>query len=154
MPTGKITSHFTWEEMLFSEYAVRHGIDNRPATDALSNSIIATAFQLEIIRTLLAEPIRVLSGYRCRTLNAAIGGSTTSAHMQGMAADIIPTGLSRYDAAARIASSSLDFDQLILEYYSSPTSGWIHVGFSRTKPRRQLLTKKSASSQYLPGLIN
>lgn len=43
---------------------------------------------LQKLRDTMAEPIRVLSGYRCERHNIAIGGSPTSKHMEGLAADV------------------------------------------------------------------
>ncbi len=44
---------------------------------------------IQPLRTLLNTPIRVSSGYRSPGLNAAIGGSATSQHMKGEAADLV-----------------------------------------------------------------
>ncbi len=44
---------------------------------------------IQPLRTLLKTPMRISSGYRSPALNAAIGGSKSSQHMRGEAADII-----------------------------------------------------------------
>lgn len=44
---------------------------------------------LEVYRT-LAGPVKVVSGYRCPTRNAKVGGATTSQHVFGAACDVVP----------------------------------------------------------------
>lgn len=43
---------------------------------------------LERIRALRPGPLRILSGHRCCSTNAAVGGATASRHIAGDAADI------------------------------------------------------------------
>lgn len=43
---------------------------------------------LERLRCSLGRPIRVLSGYRCHSHNADIGGTAFSFHCRGMAVDV------------------------------------------------------------------
>ena len=45
------------------------------------------AEKLQLIRDKLGTPITITSGYRCIQHNAAVGGSSTSRHRYGMAAD-------------------------------------------------------------------
>jgi hypothetical protein len=45
------------------------------------------AHGLQPVRDALARPMRILSGYRSPELNKAVGGSPTSQHTQGEAAD-------------------------------------------------------------------
>lgn len=46
------------------------------------------AYALEIIRAEVGEPIKVISGYRCRARNKAVGGAAASRHIEGDAVDI------------------------------------------------------------------
>lgn len=48
---------------------------------------------LEVIRAEVGAPVMVISGYRCRARNAAVGGARASRHIQGDAADIQVEGL-------------------------------------------------------------
>lgn len=43
---------------------------------------------LEFIRARFMRPVHVLSGNRCRSHNAAVGGASNSQHLYGKAADI------------------------------------------------------------------
>ena len=132
MPT-RLTEHFTLEELVFSQIAARRGIDNTPTPTIIEN-LRTTAAVLERVRTLLGDkPIRVSSGYRCPALNAAVGGSVNSAHMQGLAVDFTCAGYgSVYEVASAIASSNLEFDQLIYEFGT-----WVHLGL-RVGPGRRI----------------
>jgi len=109
------------------------------------------AVLLERVRRLLGNtPILVSSGYRCPALNAAVGGSRTSAHLAGLAADFTAPGYGNvYQVARRIAQSDIRYDQLIHEY-----GAWIHIGLApgRAKPRRQDLSIFKGTG-YLPGII-
>lgn len=128
-----LTTHFTFEELIFSSTALRLGIDNTPAEE-LHPNILALAQGLEGIRGILGNPIHVDSGFRCPQLNAAVGGSATSAHLNGWAADFTCAkyGTPRSIVIA-IQASSILFDQLIEE------GTWVHVSFAPTL-RRQVLT--------------
>lgn len=44
--------------------------------------------KLQLARKLLQRPILVTSGWRCETHNAEVGGSPTSSHLCGRAADL------------------------------------------------------------------
>ena len=52
---------------------------------------------LDEARDYSALPYRINSGYRCPTQNLVVGGSQTSSHLKGMAADIAcPNSRDRY----------------------------------------------------------
>lgn len=44
--------------------------------------------RLEALRAIVGKPLPIVSGYRCPTYNAAVGGAPRSKHMLGQAADI------------------------------------------------------------------
>jgi len=45
--------------------------------------------RLQRIRDAIRMPIRITSGYRCKTYNAQVGGETDSAHLTGEAVDVL-----------------------------------------------------------------
>lgn len=49
--------------------------------------------QLQAIRNHFGVSVNITSGYRCASQNAAVGGDPRSSHMQGMAADIVVSGI-------------------------------------------------------------
>lgn len=138
----KLTEHFTLEELTVSETAARKGLDNHPNSDIITE-LTKLALFLENVRILVGKPIQVNSGYRSPEVNASVGGSKTSQHCKGQAADIRIKGMSPDDVMKALIKSDLPFDQLIREYDS-----WTHVSIS-DKPRRQaLIIDKSGTRPY------
>ena len=122
-----LSPHFTLAELTASNKAKQLGIDNTPPPELLPR-LIRLAEMLERIRTTLGVPIIITSGYRCRALNMAVGGVTSSDHAQGNAADIVAPGYGTpYDVAKLLAPlvSTLGIGQLILEGVKGKQ--WVHV---------------------------
>lgn len=146
----QLSDHFSLEELIASETAVRLGIDNTPS-EALIPNLFVLARGLESVRAALGgRPIHVNSGYRCRALNSKIGGAKNSLHMLGLAADIIcPSYGSPLAVCRTIAAAGLRPDQIIHEF-----SQWCHISFvlPGDKPRGQMLTIFSAARGYEIGL--
>lgn len=146
--------HFTLRELVASQTATRQGIDNTPSMEVEGNLSRLCNQVLERIRFRFG-PVRVTSGYRCRELNAAIGGSVTSAHMDGRAADFesVDTRVSHRAivdwvvAEMRAHQYPLPVDQVIYEY----EDGWVHVGIAEAgkEPRREALMIFKGTG-YLP----
>ena len=126
----QITEHFSLEELTRTDT----GLPNDPPQDIAKNLVRLCEDALEPARALVG-PLQVNSGYRSAAVNKAVKGSPTSAHMQGLAADVVPVQFSRSVAFSILSTSGIPYDQLILE----PT--WIHIGLARdgVEPRRQLL---------------
>lgn len=126
---------FTKSELTRSDTARTLKIDNTPTPEALAALDALMWNVLDPIRRMWGKPIIVNSGYRCPKLNAAIGGSATSQHMKGEAADITagdPT--KNKELFDMIAQSAIPFDQLIDE----KNYRWIHVSY-RPNGRRNIL---------------
>lgn len=153
---SKLSPNFSLEEFTFSQTAVRHGVDNDPPPDIVAK-LTSTAHSLELVRAFLGNrAIRVSSGYRSPECNALVGGSSTSSHCSGEAVDFTVAGLTPREVATKLAASSLEFDQLILEGVSSakPDGAWVHIGYGSLK-RREVLTMKPVSGKkpkYEKGL--
>lgn len=109
---------------------------------------------LQSIRDFYGKPIRVTSGYRNPEYNAKVGGSPTSQHVQGWAADIKAGDGNMADlqrAVLQWASLHTDFDQIILEQPDAHgTASWIHFGCNHiTKGRRkQILIAKRVNGKW------
>lgn len=134
----QLTKNFHLDELIKSNSAKRYGINNTPDPDSISN-LRALAFNiLQPVRDHFGKPVIVSSGYRSPILNKKIGGSSTSQHTKGEAADFEIPGIPNYDVAKWIAQN-LSFDQLILEYYTTgiPNSGWIHCSYKRLGNNRK-----------------
>jgi len=148
-----VTEHFTIEELTRSATALRLGLDNTMPAQLYRNAE-KVAEALERIRAYFGErPIRVTSCFRSRTVNAAVGGSLTSAHCAAMAADFEVIGVPNNVVCRAIPEIIPEFDQCIYEF--GPT-GWVHLGLVHATPRKQLLTavRIHGKTVYKPGIID
>ena len=84
----KLSEHFTLEEMLASETAKRKGIENRINAEEVNNLVNLCQKVLEPLRAHFSTSIHINSGFRCKALNEAVGGTKNSYHMKGRAVDI------------------------------------------------------------------
>lgn len=129
----QLTQHFSLEELTFSSTAQRLNIDNTPDLGTVAH-LTRLAMGLEQIRALLGVPMHIDSGYRCPSLNKAVGGVANSAHLDGYAADFIaPDYGTPLQIARAIAGSGIPFDQVIQE------GSWVHISFD-PRLRRNALT--------------
>lgn len=121
--------NFSMSELLHSDEAKRHGINNIP-NDAfiLDNLLTLIAECLQPIRNSIGRPIRVSSGYRCKTLNdlPTIKGAKNSEHLTGCAADIQVAGMTPKQLIEKIKSSGVEYRQLINEH-----NLWVHISYSK-----------------------
>src|SRR5690242_11290128 len=113
----QLSEHFSLEELIASEVAARQGIDNAPSPPIMANLRVLAA-GLERVRAALGgKPIHVSSGYRCLALNRAVGGAVRSAHIDGLAADILcPQFGAPLDVCEAIVTAGITTDQIIHEF--------------------------------------
>jgi uncharacterized protein YcbK (DUF882 family) len=52
---------------------------------------------LEVVRKRFKRPVKINSACRCNNYNEMVGGSQSSKHKQGIAADIVVAGVKPYD---------------------------------------------------------
>lgn len=97
--------------------------------------------------------LRVNSLYRSPEVNAAVGGSPSSAHLEARACDLYP--LARGVTVAQIVrwirdESGLLYDQIIDEKGKGP--GWLHYGIARLgrPPRKQALIMRDGKFSPFP----
>lgn len=135
----QLSRHFTLEELTHSDTADRRHIPNAPLPVHLANMTDYLAPGLEQIREICGNrPMNIHDAYRCPAVNAIVGGTPTSAHPMGFAADFDIPGEAPAVTAKRIAQAMKDgklrIDQLILE----SGRGTVHVSFDpRGAPRGQ-----------------
>jgi hypothetical protein len=133
----RLSENFSLEELTASETAARKGIDNTPSEDVINN-LKRLAAALQEVRALLNHrAILISSGYRSPELNQAVGGSATSDHCKGLAADFIcPSYGTPNDIVRAIAASGLSFKQVIREF-----DKWVHLSIPEEgqEPRKQAL---------------
>ena len=151
-----VSKNFTLTELTKSEAASRKGLKNDPNPQELANLKALCENILEPIRAHFGKSVKINSAFRSQKVNSAIGGASTSQHTRGQAADIEITGVANADLAEWIVKN-LDFDQVILEFYTQgiPDSGWVHVSFAaKGKNRKSVLTatKQKGKTVYLNGI--
>ena len=138
----QLTSHFSLEELTHTE---QRGLDNTCPPELLPE-LLETAKMMERIRSVLAVPVFVSSGYRSLAVNAAVGGSARSDHVKAMAVDFkAPQFGTPYQVCKLLAGQmdSLGIGQVILEY-----NRWIHVSRNHpTKVINRVITISSAGTE-------
>ena len=134
----QLSKSFTLAELVFSQTAARDGIDNTPNAQQVRAMRALCANILQPLRDSVGMPLIVSSGYRCPRLNRAIGGSMTSQHMEGRAADVVCFGIETKELFKRVLELKLPFDQLI--YEGGRQSIWVHVSFDPKRDRRTIMT--------------
>lgn len=145
-----LSENFSLEELTKSQTALRKGIDNNPNADHISALRDLAMNILQPVRNHFGKPYTPSSGYRSVELCLAIGSSEKSQHAKGEAADFEVPNVSNMELAKWIVSN-LDFDQLILEYYTGGNTGWVHCSYKESGNRKEVLTLSKASG-YREGL--
>ena len=154
--TIRLSKNFALSEMVKSATAERLNVDNSPSDIHLVN---LTHLAIHILQPVRDEfgVITINSGYRSPALNAKVGGSKTSQHCNGQAADFESFSTPNPDLAKWIAKN-LDFDQLILEFYDgvNPNSGWVHCSYNLMGNRKKILTalKTKNGVVYKNGFVS
>ena len=152
----KLTENFSLAEMIKSDTALRLDMENEPDDDHISNMQALAENVLQKVRDHYGKGVKVNSGFRHPDVNAKVGGSKTSDHCKGMAADIEIPGVANADLAEWIVDNC-EFRQVILEFYTPgiPDSGWVHVSYNPDDNKKQVLTamKENGKTVYKPGLI-
>jgi len=151
-----LTANFTLSEMVKSDTALRHDMDNTPGEAEIENLKRLCEQILQPVRDHFGKGVKVNSGFRHPEVNAKVGGSKTSDHCKGQAADIEIPGVPNADLATWIMEN-LTYTQLILEFYTTgvPDSGWVHVSYDPANLKKENLTaaKQNGKTVYLKGLV-
>ena len=120
---GNLSPHFTFRELAVTSKSKYQPINTLFARDYIGNLTLLANYILEPARKILNRPLIITSAYRCPALNREIGGSRTSQHLNGTAADFKfnTKDLTLQDAFIKLKESPLHFGQLILE------KSWLHI---------------------------
>ena len=149
-----ISEHITYAEATVSNKAKQLGISNTPNEKELRAMKLLAEKVFEPLRKWYGKSIQVTSFFRSAKINKAIGGvqrgNTVSQHARGEAVDIDTTSDNRklFD----YIKDNLPFDQLIWENGDDNIPAWIHVSYSETRNRKQVLraVRKNGKTVYLP----
>lgn len=135
----RITQNFTMEELVVSATANRLKIDNTPSDEQAAQLCLLTIQILQPLRDRYGKPIKISSGYRCKEVNKVVGGSSTSQHLKGEAADIDNGATENKKlfnlAQQMIAEGELKVGQLIDE----KNYRWIHISLPDSTHNNQIL---------------
>lgn len=152
----QLSSHFSLDEFCLSQTAARMGRIIDPSESDIRNLTRLCVTVLEPLRIDLRLPIHITSGLRPPWLNQAIGGSISSAHVDGRAADIQVPGMTPLQVCQRVIALGLPIDQVIHEFPGPNGSGWCHVGIAAVdgQPRNMTLTARVLAGRtvYEKGL--
>lgn len=137
--------HFTISELIKSDTAIKNRIWNGANREVEDNLIALVAAVLDPLREKYGKAIHVSSGYRCPAVNKGVGGSLTSQHMQGEAADIyVDAGAKGNFEIGKLIVKLGNFDQVIFENVGTNDllPQWIHVSWKRSGYNRHQIRKK------------
>lgn len=139
--SNKLSQHLTIEEFQGSSPLNKMGQKEIAAATLLAEKVF------EPLRAFRGGPIKVNSGYRSPEYNKKIGGAKNSQHMKGEALDLPLTA-----EEFHFIKDNLEFDQLIWEFGSDKKPAWVHVSYSATNNRKQVLraTKVGGKTKYTP----
>jgi hypothetical protein len=127
-----LSNNFTLAQLTASETAIRRGIANDPTPEQIAN-LVDLAATLERVQELVG-PIHINSAFRSLKLNSVIGGSVTSAHLDGYACDFTAPGFGTpLEVCQAIAGAGIPYDQLIEEGH------WCHISV-RPPLRQEVMT--------------
>ena len=138
----RISKNFALSEMVKSATAERLGVDNSPSSDddACESDTTRNTYPRNPVRDTRLGALTIKSWLQ-EALLVALGGSKTSQHCNGQAADFESFSTPNPDLALWI-TKNLDFDQIILEFYDGvdPNSGWVHCSYNLMGNRKEILT--------------
>jgi len=137
-----ISKHISDKEGVYSITATRKGLANKPNQFELANMKLLAEEVFEPLRKWVGGPIRINSFFRCKALNKAIGGSTTSQHCKGQAMDIDDGGCKKTNAEMyEWIKENLDFDQMIWEFGDDKNPNWVHISYVSAEENRNRCLK-------------
>ena len=144
----KVSENFWFSELIHSNTADKHGIDNYPSDSVKKNLEDSCKYLWQPARDVLGKPVSPSCAHRCKLVNKLVGGSDSSAHVHGFAMDFTAPSFGRpKDIVKKLViefrKKGIKWDQMILEYPDSKTGGWVHLAWknSQGKQRCQTLLK-------------
>lgn len=143
-----LSPHFTFDELTRTGQTALQA-KNREEAKQYMKALTDLAAMLEVIRAKFG-PVKVTSAFRGPSVNAAAGGSKSSQHLVGEAADI-GCGVSDEELHKWIVTESgLAFGQCILE--KPPGKSWVHISLGKgyRDPKRCLESLYFDGKTYTP----
>lgn len=135
----RLSPNFTLDEFVTTST----GLENIPGPLEIENLRLLVENILQPLRTYLNQPINISSGYRSPLVNTAIGGSKTSQHSKGQAADFSVPGMTNQQIIDAIRYLKLPYDQVIDEQLKG--KHWVHVSYVKGG-RKQWMTARDGAN--------
>ena len=133
--SSKLSKNFTLDELTVTSTSA----SNEPAELHKDKLLYLSQYLLQPIRNEFGR-VDINSGYRSEGVNLAIGGSKTSQHCKGEAADIRTPDADLWEVYVWILNS-LSFGQCI--YEEKGAAKWVHISLPRLgKSNQQALLFK------------
>jgi len=123
------------------------GLPNNPSQEEIRNLKLLVQKVLQPVRDKFGV-INVTSGFRSPGVNSAVGGSATSDHVHGRAADIQCEDMA---TVFKYIRKNLPFKQLIWEFGTDAQPKWIHVAYDANNNKGEVLKaiKKGGKTKYI-----
>lgn len=120
--------YFQINELIGSKVAEEKGIFNLPLDEKVIDNLNYSVSRMDEIREGYGKPININSWYRCKELNAEVGGAENSKHLTGLAVDI------RWDEdLLEYLKQTPQYDKLIIE--KAGKTKWLHLQFKRDRSK-------------------
>lgn len=120
-----------------------HIENNIPDAEEVINLVTLVEKVLDPAREEFGEPIKVTSGFRSQEVNRLVGGSKSSQHCKGQAADLT---CSDNKMLFRILAE-MEFDQLIYEFGDENQPSWVHVSYVLGANRNEILRARKSKGR-------
>lgn len=120
--------YFTLQEFVHSDKAIAMKIENIPTFQQVEN-LRKLGLMLDKIRKRIGMRVDITSGFRCKKLNKAVGGSDRSQHLDGEAGDCVCADNRLFFDTAKemMESGEIEVGQLIWEYGTKDCPEWVHI---------------------------
>lgn len=128
-----MTLNFSISELIYSDTAIKHNINNMPDLKALDNLLNLIFYILQPIRDKFGI-ITVTSGYRSFMVNKLVNGVANSNHLYGCAADIIPRQAT-FKQVYDFVVNNLNYDECYIE--QSNGKKWLHLAYRKNNNRKK-----------------
>ena len=146
-----LSTNFTLEELIHSNNAKQKGLKNEPTQDHIENLKLLCE---EPIREKIGCPLFISSGFRSEKVNALVGGSKTSQHILGQAADIqifdkTKTNTDLFNTIVEmVKNNELQVGQVIWEF-GEDIPNWIHVSLPTSRHRNEIMRASNVYDKHI-----
>lgn len=149
-----LSTNFTLEELIHSNTAKAKGLKNEPTQDHIENLKLLCEYVLEPIRKKIGCPLVISSGFRSTKVNELVGGSKTSQHILGQAADIqifdkTKTNKDLFETiVSMVKNNELQAGQVIWEFGETEPN-WVHVSLPTARHRNEIMRASQVYDKHI-----